>query len=49
MPFDPKLIDLEALDPAERAWLEEYQRNCVRRLEPHLPAEELAELRRLLA
>jgi Xaa-Pro aminopeptidase len=48
VPFDPKLIDLDALDHRERSWLREYHENCIRRLEPHLSAEEAAEVRRTL-
>lgn len=49
VPFDPKLIDLEALAPSERAWFEAYQRECLVRLEPHLSGQEASELRAALA
>ena len=44
IPFDPALIDRELLEPAERAWLDAYQAECVERLSPHLTAAERAAL-----
>lgn len=41
-PFDARLIDVSALAPAELAWLNAYHAEVLRRLTPHLSADEAA-------
>jgi Xaa-Pro aminopeptidase len=49
IPFDPVLIDPSLLDPAERAWLEAYHRECLAKLSPLLSEEEHEALRVMLS
>ncbi len=40
IPFDPRLTDFSALNPAQKSWLAEYNRAIVERVAPTLPAHE---------
>lgn len=48
IPFDTRLVDESLLDEQERAWFHWYHEECVRRLKPHLTAEENEMLGELL-
>ena len=49
IPFDPALIDDTLLETPERQWIAWYHGECVKRLSPHLPDDERAELEALVS
>ena len=49
IPFDPRLIDQQALSAPESAWLHRYHAACRERLAPHLSSTEVSELEEWLS